>query len=41
MYGDAPVHEVFEGIGDMVDQALAQVHSARGVDRMARTGVRA
>jgi enhancing lycopene biosynthesis protein 2 len=25
MYGDAPVHQVFEGIGRMIDQALARI----------------
>lgn len=33
MYGDAPVHEVFEGIGDMVEQTLALVHGAKAVAR--------
>ena len=27
MYGDAPIHEVIEGIGQMVDQTLARVPS--------------
>ncbi len=30
MYGDAPIHQVFEGIGRMVEQALARIPARAG-----------
>jgi enhancing lycopene biosynthesis protein 2 len=41
MYGEAPIHEVFEGIGDMVEQTLAHIHASQAVDRPAHAGARA
>lgn len=41
MYGEAPIHEVFEGIGDMVEQTLAHVHGTQAVERTTRAGARA